>query len=1207
MKILKFFAAIFRFMGSIYFILPVVTLILSLVVWYFSPYIGTDAFRPFDAAFGRWIFIAILWLICGLWLLGVFLVRYYNTKKLEEDIVQGPEAVAADNEDAAVTAELGELRDKMRGAISQLRKSKGGRRSLYELPWYVMIGPPGAGKTTAIVNSGLQFPLAQEFGKQAIGGVGGTRNCDWWFTDTAVLIDTAGRYTTQESDADADNAAWLGFLTLLKKHRIRQPINGAMIAISLSDLSLQDEQTQKGHARAVRRRLAELREKLGVRFPIYVLFTKADMIAGFSEYFDTLGKEEREQVWGFTLPLDKTKAEASPISAFDGEFAGLLAQLNAQLLDRMQHETDHQRRSLIAGFPAQVASVRGTARAFLAEVFQDSRYEDRPMLRGVYFTSGTQEGTPIDRLMMGMARTFGIGRQAIGSGRGTGRSFFLTRLFNDVVFPEAGLVSADDRVERRYRWTKRIAIAATVIIAALTGSLWARSYFGNLDLIAGVAASVTQYQAAAATIPGNPVADTDVSITVPALNTLRAMPVNPIPASIDPAQASPFSPEYRLTWGLYQGGSLANQAGQSYRASLNTLFLPRLLLRLEQQMSGSINNPDILYDSLKVYLMLGLQGPMDGDQVREWLSADWAVSYPGTENDALRADLLFHLNALLGQPMQEIALNGPLVEQVQGILAQMPIAQRVYNGIIHSADAVSLPQFRLTDIGGPNLEKAFLRTSGKALNEGIEGIFTYDGFNKVFKDQALGVAESLQRDSWVLGPKVKTDQSAAALAAITRDVLDQYYNDFISRYDQLLGDIDIVPLASLQQAVEVTNVLSGPTSPIVNILNAVDKETQLTASAIPLNTKQLGSDAGNIVVADAIQDKASVRTRLLIDALSNAATASGAPPPKPPGAYVEERFAWLHTLVTRVENQPSQLDNLMASLTQVYQDLNKIAFRGNGANAQSGSDSLAALQQAAAQVQGPLARWASQITTGGAGITADGTRSSINAAWQSAVLPFCQQATAKRYPFDRRAAADMGLQDFQKLFGPGGLIDAFMTANLKDLIDMTKKPWTWKAVNGADLGISPAVLAQLQAAAEIKEAFFANGPTPAVTFQITPVALDPNAQQITLTIDGQNVMFAQNAGQPLPTAITWPGAVGVAQATFAPPLAGGESAVTKDGPWGWFRLLDSAEVRATNVPDRKRVIFNVGGRIAIFQLQTGSVVNPFSLPAMSSFSCPSSF
>ena len=1204
MRVLK---AVWRFLISVYFIVAMVTLILSLCVWFFSPFIGTDAFRPFDEPFGRWIFIAVLWLIALIILISVFFVRRHNARQLEDDIVKGPQD-AANAEDEVVTAELAELRDKMRGAIAKLKKSKGGRRSLYELPWYVMIGPPGAGKTTAIVNSGLQFPLAEDLGKSAIGGVGGTRNCDWWFTDNAVLIDTAGRYTTQESDADADNAAWLGFLNLLKKHRIRQPINGAMIAISLSDLSLQDETTQKGHAKAVRRRLAELREKLGVRFPVYVLFTKADMIAGFTEYYDNLGKDEREQVWGFTLPLDKGRAEASPVAAFDGEFSALLVQLNSQLLDRMQSETDHQRRSLIAGFPAQVASVRGVAKAFLAEVFQDSRFEDRHMLRGVYFTSGTQEGTPIDRLMMGMARTFGIGRQALGSGRGTGRSFFLTRLFNEVIFPEAGLVSADDKVERRYRWSKRLAIAATVLVAVAAGGLWARSYFGNVDLMASVAAEVTAYQAAAATIPGNPVADGDVSITVPALNILRDMAVNPIPASINPEAASPFSPEYRMTWGLYQGAGMANQTGQSYRAALNSVFLPRMLLRLENQISSNINNPGILYEALKVYLMLGLQGPMDSNQIKDWMAAEWTVTYPGSEYDTLRADLSFHLEALLGQPMTEIALNGPLVEQAQGILAQMPIAQRVYTGILHTAEAEAIPQFRLTDIGGPNLDKAFVRSSGKPLNEGIEGIFTYDGFANVFKDQALSVAETIQRDSWVLGPAVKTDQSKTALAAITRDVLDLYYNDFIARYDQLLGDIDVVPLSSLKQAVEVTNILSGPTSPIVNILNAVDRETRLTVDPTGVDTKQLGADATGIVAKDAIEDKASVRTRLLIEALKNAATTAGAPPPKPPGDVVEARFSWLHQLVDRVKEQPSPLDNLMALLLQVNQDLNRIAFRGtNATTTGAGGESLAALQQASSQIEGPLARWASQITTGGAGITADGTRASINAGWQQDVLPFCTQATAKVYPFDRRAAADLSIADFQKLFGPTGLIDSFMTSNLKDLIDTSKKPWTWKVVNGADLGISQAVLDQLQAASEIKDAFFPNGPNPGVGFQITPVALDPNATDIALNIDGQNVAFAQNAGQPLPTAITWPGAVGVAQVTFNPPLNGGESTATKDGPWGWFRLLDSAEVRATNTPDRKRVIFNVGGRIAIFQIQIGSVVNAFSLPAMTSFNCPSSF
>ena len=136
------------------------------------------------------------------------------------------------------------LGDAARGAHHRVRQETGwrdwltlsGRQYLYQLPWYMFIGAPGSGKTTALVNSGLRFPLAERFGTDRIRGVGGTRNCDWWFTDEAVLIDTAGRYTTQESDRDADQAAWQGFLALLKKTRPRQPINGVLLTVSVPDL-----------------------------------------------------------------------------------------------------------------------------------------------------------------------------------------------------------------------------------------------------------------------------------------------------------------------------------------------------------------------------------------------------------------------------------------------------------------------------------------------------------------------------------------------------------------------------------------------------------------------------------------------------------------------------------------------------------------------------------------------------------------------------------------------------------------------------------------------------------------------------------------------------------------------------------------------------------------------------------------------------------
>lgn len=1187
---------VFPLFRSTYGVLFVVAVVLSICLWQFGPYFVWGEWRPWDTPVQRIVWILGIAIVTLVLMLAVWLVRLRRNRKLTEDIVnQGADAPEPD----LVQSELDEMKAKLKTALTQLKKSKLGTRSLYELPWYIIIGPPGAGKTTAIVNSGLKFPLVEELGSASVGGVGGTRNCDWWFTDGAVLIDTAGRYTTQESDADADNKGWLGFLALLKKHRPRQPVNGALIAISLSDLSMTDELTQQSHARAIRKRLHELRERLGVRFPVYVLFTKADLIAGFTEFFDALGKEAREQVWGFTLPLEKSRGNASPVALFDEEFSGLITRLNAQSLERLQQETDHQRRALIAGFPGQVASVRQVARDFLAEVFIDNKFEVRHMLRGVYFTSGTQEGTPIDRLMMGMARTFGIGRQALGSGRGTGRSFFLTRLFENVVFKEAGLVSADDKVERRYRWARRGAIAATILAALGFGWVWVQSYLGNRAMIAQAAQGLADYAVAAQKIPSNPIADSDIISTLPALGVLRSLPANPL--------AGDTAVPAGLGWGLYQGDVLGASAAQAYRAALNQHFLPRLLLRLEDQMQSSINQPEILYEFLKTYLMLGQQGPMNADLVREALVADWNNAYPGPANEGIRAELAAHLDAMLSQPLQPVALNGPLVEQAQNVLAEMPMAQRLYNGIILSPKALALPPWRITDIGGPAVTRAFVRSSGKQLNEGIEGIYTYDGFYNVFLPAALEVSQRLQSEMWVLGPRNATELSDTALLAIARDLLDLYYTDYVARYEGILGDLDIIPMESLQHAVEVTNILSSPTSPIANVLNAISQETKLTEARGLL--EESGVAEGVKAVANIeIMSSLSLQGRAFYNALLT--TAETGSKPKPPGAPVQERFAWLHELVNRPEGGASQLDELIAVLGDVYREMSKLSFSGGIASAPTDPEQ-SALFQLSLQTQSlpeAIQRWAAQIAAGSSGISADGTRASINARWTSQILPVCEATINDRYPFNRRSKNEVGIADFTRMFAPDGLLDTFFKENLAQYVDTQARPnWVFKRVNDVDLGISPQVLEQFQFAAEIRAAFFPEGPSPKVGIAVTPEALDPKAAGVTLEIDGTSIVFTHKDGQPAPTGVIWPGTAGFGRVTFEPAENGIENSLRRDGPWGFFRLLDAAEVRNTNVSDRKRVIFNVGGRIAIFQIQSSSAINPFALPALTKFSCPKSF
>ena len=242
------------------------------------------------------VLLALVAAVVGL----AHLARAARQREGREQLLAAPAGPAA----AAESADLAAVRAALRGrpadaaqcplsAARQARHHGAGSgsteqlsgRYLYELPWYVIIGAPGSGKTTALRNAGLQFPLAAQMGEQAVRGVGGTRNCDWWFTDQAVLIDTAGRFTTQDSDQATDRGTWSGFLDTAEEVAPAPARSTACSSPSRCPTCSRKGSAERArHAQTVRQRVQELHEQLGVRFPIYLLVTKCDLMAGFMRH-----------------------------------------------------------------------------------------------------------------------------------------------------------------------------------------------------------------------------------------------------------------------------------------------------------------------------------------------------------------------------------------------------------------------------------------------------------------------------------------------------------------------------------------------------------------------------------------------------------------------------------------------------------------------------------------------------------------------------------------------------------------------------------------------------------------------------------------------------------------------------------------------------------------------------------------------------------
>jgi type VI secretion system protein ImpL len=1199
---------------SRFFLYIIGMLVAGLLIWFIGPLLGEGDSGPLSGVLQRMLAIAVIPAILGLGAtFSGFRARATNAE-LEKQLTESPKGKATE----AANAEVGELGKRLKEALDILKKSKvrrtWGSGWLYQLPWYMFIGPPGSGKTTALVNSGLSFPLADQFGKAAIQGVGGTRSCDWWFTDDAVLIDTAGRYTTQDSEADADAGAWSGFLKLLKKNRKRQPINGALVAIGVSDLLYASENQRADYARAVRARLKELYGELGVRFPVYVLFTKTDLIAGFVEFFEHLSREDREQVWGMTFDTVKSDDPEGVVSAYGGEFDALIGRLNDQLLERLQQESDIQRRALIFGFPQQMVSLKDITDNFLKAVFQPNRFEQPARLRGVYFTSGTQEGTPIDRLMGAMASSFGISRQQVAGTSGSGRSYFLTRLLKTVIFGEAGLVSADAKLERRnqmIRWG--VLGAAALAILVMTGA-WIATYFNNSDLIAKVEEQAAVYNGQAKNLQLDPVSNSDLEPVLPLLATLRNMPGGY-------AHRKDDVPLW-MQFGLYQGDKLGSQAINVYRQQLSRLLLPRMLLRIEGQLQDHQNNPDFLYEALKVYLMLGQQHKPDKDLIKTYMDLDWQSQFPGPENAATVQALDDHLDALLEKDFATIPLDGSLVEQTRAILRRQPLAARAYSMIKTRQEITSLPPWRISEHGGPAVDRALVRKSGKPLTDGIPGLYTHDGYYYGFKPLLPNIAREVTKESWVLGGSSSNlIEQPAMIANLQTDVTQLYLNDFAEQWDKLLADVAVVPITNLAQAAPLLNVLSAPDSPLKAFWISAANETWLSkppSGAPPISSnallgqvEQAAGQAANKAQAGGSGGGAAGTAK------SASAAQLGAVLGQPAGGtadlaatFTDKHFKPLHDLVTGAEGAPPPVDTVMADLDGLYRSVNAAGASGDAAKALTpggggggGGDAAAKLQADAQRLPDSVRGVVAGIGSSTTSLAVGGARAQLNGLWTTQVVPFCQSALDNRYPSVGSATNEVTLDDFSRLFAKGGLIDAFFDMNLRQFVDMSKNPWAWQKVDNTGLGIPEGVLAQFQRAAAIRDSMFpGGGAKPGVSFDVVPVSLDARSTQVILEIDGQTVSY--DNGPPQPKTITWPGPTGIGHVRVAFQPQGANTSLEKDGVWAWFRMLQVFKPSQTTGADRYQVTFKAGDRSATFELRAHSVINPFASDLLGSFRCP---
>lgn len=1126
---------------------------LCVVIWFYGYLIALGDFKPLGTVQARLLAIGI---IVAIWLVYI-VVTIYRGRKQDKELVDSIEREALANRQA----EIGEIQTRLKEALALLRRVTKKRFGyIYDLPWYVIFGAPGSGKTTALTNSGLQFPLGDALGENAVKGIGGTRNCNWWFADEAILIDTAGRYTTQDDLDGSSKAGWEGFLSLLRRYRRSQPINGALVTLSIPDLLNRDPEEQRQELRSIRQRLSELDEYLRARVPVYIVLTKADLLHGFVEFFDGFNKTDRQQVWGTTFKLDESYSAENLPQRLTEEFELLQQRVDAMLIERLQQEQNAEIRGRIFRFPAELARLKDRLHEALGELCASSPLIEAPLLRGVYFASGTQPET-----------------ERSPAAPRTRRSYFLSRLFKDVIFPEAALVMRDKRLSGRQLLVRRIVYGASAAAVAIVFTGWILTYFANTQALAEADRKLGAYVQLVQGIPVREVADADFLRILPALDNLRDA-------------NSGFAREriWNVSFGLDQEDKIAGRQRDAYQRALNALLLPRMIVQLQKQLKDE-KNVTRTFNSLKLYGMLGGMGALDRDFLTVQTHQMFASLYPGDGRAAVREALDQHAKALADGVLAPIELDARLIATARETIRDQAIGTRAYDILAGLPQVRELMEWTPATAFGPLGERAFERRSKAPMAEGIEGLFTADGYHRVVIPQVANAARIALSEGWVRG----SDDAikGATVEQVAQAALQIYFDRFEKKWADTLADLRVKPSQTLGDAVETTRALANERNIVMEAARSIAEATDLRPGANPATLASAAEGDATTAVLAASVNASDPYARLRDMAATKGAATTGeqANGDKTGGSPSEQLLAHFKLLNEQLARSATTSDEVAkvfdvdSQLTKANQDL---------------------LQQAR-ELPAPLDVWVAGVAADVGSLAVKSARSRIAELWTSDSASLCSSIVTGRYPFDRASTRDVAIADFTRLFGPAGVFQSFFKQRMEPFVDKTTTPWSWKGTFGA-AGLPSSAVAQFENADKISRAFFPNGSeTPAVSINVKPVSLTNASSAVMLEIEGERVVYYHGPIQA--KSITWPSrenTASLSRIAFQP--GGWQQAKTENGDWSPFRLFDGADIENQS-GDLLRVRFENGGQAAEFDIQFGSVLNPFKLDAIASFACPAQF
>ncbi|WP_417698590.1 type VI secretion system membrane subunit TssM [Psychromonas sp.] len=1187
------------------------------IVWFAGRIVGLDttdkklfAMAAVTAVFIVFIFIRWLW-----------------TKRSGDKLAS---ELASHN--AGSSAELDEIKEKMQEALSSLKASHlgagyRGNTALYALPWYMIIGPSATGKSTLFANSGLHFPYSNS-NELHIQGFGGTRNCDWWFSDQAILIDTAGRYTTEQSE----NKEWLSFLSLLKKYRPKLPINGVMVAISVADVLTSDSEEIRQHVKLVRERIEELITQLGVIFPVYITFTKTDLISGFEPFFNDLTEKEREQVFGAYLLDISEDQQNDPAEMFEVRMEELYQRLCEQRLSKVARERNEHRKQLILDFPNQFKSASTKLTEFVNLLFKANPYQEVPWFAGVYFTSGTQEGTPIERVTNGVRDQFGavVVEQKQES---ITQSYFINRVFNDVIFKLQDLTRGNRKKRLVGRWLKGLTVTSGLASIAAVTALLITSYTSNQLLLNQ--------------------GEVHVKAIVEA-NVNKAKDEQKLAATLDLFEhyQSLKNYEKKLPWyfifGIYEGDETLDSVAKVLFNQLNQLITfpaeKQTLAKLKEfENIWSADDADAraasrqaYYDALKLHLMLSAypehkDNEFAKEQLLAFISQHFNIDIEAQTDSPITTQLSALVDLYLANISTDIENPGQIlfwqnnetaVLNARNSLNTQPEAEPLYQQIISSfaerKKAIQLKQFMAAK------NRDVLRSDFS-----VPYVYTNAGWQEYVYPEIQRISRLVFSGDWVMGTSNESGQNAvdeAQADALAKAIRTYYFKDYANTWFTFLKSIKVPVFKDLNDASINFARLSSSDGPFIDLMTLLKNNIVVAdkPSAVTKNNEKIATLLSG-ATDSATKKVAKGKLAKQVTERPDFAQVNTVRAPE-----LETRFADLRRFSQHDEDKAMSdyIGQYISSLSSIHSDIKSMAA-SNEDDAQamvfvqdllSGNSQENALQsswiiiESQTRALDPETKdtldtlFKAPLQSGISSIMAK-ARSQLNEEWENQVYTMYSNSIAGKYPFNL-TGPDAAIADVSEfLNSETGVLWNFINSQLKPFMKVRRGVWEEKQWNGVGIGFSQELLDGITKANKVTRSLFLNGVDAAgFNFQMMPVP-QKGIRETYLGFSEQGYRYRNEPEEW--RNFSWPGR-GAAEKAILYGLdnTGRRLTIEQDGPWALLKVLNEANVKwikGTEFLATWELVDKSEQSLTVqFSLKSGRNSGIFSKYMLTSFALPSS-